>query len=124
MPPRASTPRRSSARGRLSKLFKRLRVRPYWSTPGPAENILGEIQPSAMTIDQTTAMLKSIAELAGVLVWPAVVLFLLTRYGTSLREFLDNLSEFSIKGGGFEAAAKRRVEVAAALGGAVAAQSA
>ena len=51
----------------------------------------------------------------GVLVWPAVLLFILIRFNPALREFFANLSEFSFKGAGFEASAKRKSEAAAAL---------
>ena len=74
-----------------------------------------------MTPEQATALLKAITELVGVLVWPAVVVLVLVRFGTPLREFFDSLGEFTLKAAGVEATAKRKqAEVAAALGAAVA----
>jgi CheY-like chemotaxis protein len=73
-----------------------------------------------MSVDQATGLIKSLADLLGVLVWPTLTFFLLVRYRAPLRDFLNSLSELSIKGGGVEATAKRRVEVAVALGSAVA----
>jgi CheY-like chemotaxis protein len=74
-----------------------------------------------MTAEQVVALLKSIAELLGVLVWPAVALFVLVRFGPGLREFFGSLGELTFKAAGVEATAKRRqAEAAAALGAAVA----
>ena len=68
--------------------------------------------------------MKATAELLGVLVWPGVVLFTLLRFGPALRAFFEDLSELTFKAAGIEATAKRRAEVAAALGAAVAKSSA
>lgn len=74
-----------------------------------------------MTADQAVALLKATAELLGVLVWPAVAVFVLVRFGPSLRDFFDNLGELTFKAAGVEATAKRlQAEAAAALGAAVA----
>jgi CheY-like chemotaxis protein len=74
-----------------------------------------------VTAEQVVALLKAIAELLGVLVWPAVALFVLVRFGPGLREFFDSLGELTFKAAGVEATAKRRqAEAAAALGAAVA----
>jgi CheY-like chemotaxis protein len=74
-----------------------------------------------MTADQAVALLKAIAELLSVLVWPAVALFVLVRFGPALREFFDSLGELTFKAAGVEATAKRlQAEAAAALGAAVA----
>ncbi len=52
----------------------------------------------------------------GVLVWPAVLIFVLVRFGPALREFIASVGEFSLKGAGFEASAKRKqAEAASAL---------
>ena len=73
-----------------------------------------------MTIDNTAKFLEAVAKLLGVVVWPAVLLFVLIRFGSALREFISSMSELSLKGAGFEASAKRQqVEAAAALGAAV-----
>jgi CheY-like chemotaxis protein len=74
-----------------------------------------------MTTDQIVSLLKVVAELLGVLAWPAVAVFVLIRFGPSLREFFGNLGELTFKAAGVEATAKRKqVEVAAVLGAAVA----
>ena len=72
-----------------------------------------------MTIDGFTNLVDAVTKFCGVLVWPAVVLFVLLRFGPSLRDFFSSLAEFSLKGAGFEASLKRtQTEVAAALGAA------
>jgi len=74
-----------------------------------------------MTAEQVVALLKAIAELLGVLVWPAVAVFVLVRFGPGLRDFFGSLGELTFKAAGVEATAKRRqVEAAVALGAAVA----
>jgi CheY-like chemotaxis protein len=73
-----------------------------------------------MTVEQAVALVKGVAELLGVLVWPSVALLVLVRFGPGLREFLGNLGELSFKAGGVEATAKKQVEAAFALGAAVA----
>jgi CheY-like chemotaxis protein len=61
----------------------------------------------------------------GVLVWPAVAVFMLVRFGPGLRDFFGSLGELTFKAAGIEATAKRRqVEAAVALGAAVAKSSA
>lgn len=59
-------------------------------------------------IDAFTGFLK-------VLIWPAICIFVLVRFGSVLRGFLSDLGELTLKGGGFEASAKRRMEVTDAL---------
>jgi CheY-like chemotaxis protein len=74
-----------------------------------------------MTVEQLVALLKGITELVGVLVWPAVAIYVLVRFGPGLREFFGSLGELTFKAAGVEATAKRRqVEAAVALGAAVA----
>lgn len=69
-----------------------------------------------MTIDDGVRLLDATTKLFGVLVWPAVLLFVLIRFGPALREFVVGLGEFSLKGAGFEASAKRKqVQAATAL---------
>lgn len=61
-------------------------------------------------------VLDAISRLISAVALPAIVIFVLVRFGASLRNFLANLSEFSLKGAGFEASAKRRqAEAAGAL---------
>ena len=73
-----------------------------------------------MTSTETARLLSAIAQLLGVLVWPAVVLFFFVWFRQALGSFLANLSELTIRApGGLEAMARSR-EAAAALGAAVA----
>jgi CheY-like chemotaxis protein len=71
-----------------------------------------------MTIDTAIKLVEAVTKLLGVLVWPAVLVFVLIRFGPSLRDFIANLGEFSLKAPGFEASAKIKQEAAAALGAA------
>ena len=71
-----------------------------------------------MTIDTAIKLLDALTKLLGMLAWPTVLLFVLIRFGPSLRDFISNLGEFSLKGPGFEASAKIKQEAAAALGAA------
>ena len=73
-----------------------------------------------MTTDQSISLLKAIAGLIGVLVWPALLVFLIVRFRGVIGDFLGDLSELSVKAGGVEATAKRREEAVAALGAAIA----
>src|SRR2546423_5683341 len=74
---------------------------------------------TVMTIERLVALLKAVTELMAVLVWPGIVLFILMRYGTGIRDFFADLGEFTLKGAGVEASMKRRqAEAAAALGAA------
>jgi CheY-like chemotaxis protein len=74
-----------------------------------------------MNIDESVKLIDAVAKLVAALAWPAVVVFILVRFGSSLREFIAGLGEFSLKGAGFEASAKRKqAEAAAALAAAVA----
>lgn len=69
-----------------------------------------------MPIDDFVKLVDALARLVGVLAWPALLLFVLIRFGPALKEFFSGLGEFSFKGGGFEATAKRKqAEAAAAL---------
>jgi CheY-like chemotaxis protein len=69
-----------------------------------------------MTIDNAIKLIDSVGKLLGVIVWPAITLFILLRFGPALREFIANMSEFSLKAPGIEASGRRQqVEAAAAL---------
>jgi len=69
-----------------------------------------------VTTDEIVRLIDSITKLMGVLAWPALLLFVLIRFGPAVREFFSSLGEFSLKGAGFEASAKRKqAEAAAAL---------
>ena len=50
-----------------------------------------------MSSGQTIRLISAIAELLGVLVWPAVVLFFIVWFRSGLADFLSNLAEFSFK---------------------------
>jgi CheY-like chemotaxis protein len=70
---------------------------------------------------ETTALINALASLLSAVAWPIVALFVVARYGRGIGAFFGTLSEFTLKGAGLEASAKRRqVEVAAALGAATA----
>lgn len=74
-----------------------------------------------MSVDDIVKLFDSITKLLNVLVWPAVVLYILIRFGQDLREFFSSLAELSLKGAGFEASLKRKqAEVVAALSAAAA----
>ena len=76
-----------------------------------------------MTIDDLVKLLDSLTKLVAALAWPALILFVLLRFGPSLREFFASLGEFTLKGGGLEASAKRKqAEATAALTAATAAK--
>jgi CheY-like chemotaxis protein len=69
-----------------------------------------------MTVEESANLIDAVTKLLGVLVWPAIVLFVLVRFGPALREFFASLGEFSLKGAGFEASARRKqAEAAGAL---------
>ena len=74
-----------------------------------------------MSVDDVVKLFDAITKLLNVLIWPAILLFILIRFGRDLREFFSSLGELSLKGAGFEAFLKRKqVEVAAALSAAAA----
>jgi CheY-like chemotaxis protein len=75
-----------------------------------------------MSIDDITKVVDIFAKLLGVIVWPIVIIFILFRFGRSIGELISSLTEFSVKGAGFEASGKRKTEAAAALGAALAKQ--
>lgn len=76
-----------------------------------------------MSIDGFVSILDALSKLVGVLAWPALLLFVLVRFGPALREFFASLGEFTLKGGGLEASAKRKqAEATAALTAASAAK--
>lgn len=69
-----------------------------------------------MSIDGLVKVIEALTKLLGVLVWPALLAYILARFGPALREFFFTLVEFSFKGGGFEATVKRKqAEAASAL---------
>jgi CheY-like chemotaxis protein len=77
-----------------------------------------------MSTDEFVKLLDAIAKLLGVLAWPVVALIVLIKFAGPLRSFIATLGEFSFKGPGFEASAKRKqAEAAAAVAAAVASRS-
>jgi CheY-like chemotaxis protein len=76
-----------------------------------------------MNHDNLIKVLDAITRLFGSIVWPALLLFVLIRFGPALREFIANIGEFSFMGAGFEASGKRKqAEAAAALAAAAVAR--
>ena len=74
-----------------------------------------------MSVDDIVKLFDAITKLLNVLIWPAVLLFILIRFGQDLREFFSSLGELSLNGAGFEASLKRKqAEVVAALSAAAA----
>ncbi len=72
-----------------------------------------------MTFDQVIRLIAALADLAGAVIWPIALVFVLVFFRKSLRVFLSNLGEFKLKGpGGWEASASRQVKLAALLGAA------
>jgi CheY-like chemotaxis protein len=70
--------------------------------------------------NQVTSLVNAIAQLLGVLIWPAVLMFFLIRFRAAIADFFANLGELSFRAPGLEATAKRQqVEAAAALGAAI-----
>ncbi|MBD2081607.1 response regulator [Leptolyngbya sp. FACHB-17] len=77
-----------------------------------------------MSVDDVVKLLDAVTKLLNVLIWPAVLLFILIRFGRDLRDFFSSLGELSLKGAGFEASLKRKqAEVSAALAAAAASRS-
>jgi hypothetical protein len=77
-----------------------------------------------MTVDDFVKLLDSVTRFVTVLSWPALLAFVLIRFGPALRNFFEGMGEFSFKGPDFEASAKRKkAEAAAALVAAEASRS-
>lgn len=69
-----------------------------------------------MTVDEVVKVVEASTKFLGILMWPGILLFVLIRFGPALHDFFSSLAEFSFKGAGFEASAKRRqAEATAAL---------
>ena len=67
-----------------------------------------------MSIDTFVKLLEALTKLIGAIAWPCVVVFILVRFSSALRDFIANMGEFSLKGAGFEASGKREQAEAAA----------
>lgn len=68
-----------------------------------------------MSIDNFIKLVDAITKLAGVLIWPAILVFILLRFRSALADFFSNLGEFSLKAAGMEATARVKTDAAAAL---------
>jgi CheY-like chemotaxis protein len=69
-----------------------------------------------MDVDSTAKLLEATAKLVGVVIWPVAIGYILVRFGSNIGDFISNLGEMTLKGGGFEASVKRRqTEAGAAL---------
>jgi CheY-like chemotaxis protein len=61
-----------------------------------------------VNIEEFVKVTEALAKLLGVLVWPGLLMFVVLRFGSSLKDFLSGLGELSLKGGGFEATPRRK----------------
>lgn len=69
-----------------------------------------------MSSDDIATLLDAVANLLGVLVWPAIVLAVVLRFSHQLQTLLENAGEFSLTGAGFGVALKRiQAQATAAL---------
>jgi CheY-like chemotaxis protein len=68
-----------------------------------------------VAVDELVKVVDAVTRLLGVLAWPALLAFVLVKYAPALKDFFASLGEFTFKGGGFEATAKRKQEATAAL---------
>lgn len=74
-----------------------------------------------MTVDDFVRLVDAITKLLGVLAWPILIAYVLVKFAPAMSDFFVSLGEFSFKGAGFEATAKRKqTEAAAALAAAAA----
>lgn len=74
-----------------------------------------------MIIDSIVKLLDAISRLVAEIAWPLLVLFFLLRFQSAIRSFFESLGEFSFKGGGLEASAKKvQIVTAASLAAAAA----
>lgn len=77
-----------------------------------------------MTVDEKIKLIEAIAKLIGVIAWPALIAFVILRFRPAIKSFFESLGEFSLKGAGIEASAKRKqLEAVASLAAAASADS-
>jgi CheY-like chemotaxis protein len=89
----------------------------YWpSANGAGRNFDG--REGDVTANPVTHLIMAVAQLVGVLIWPALILFVLVHFRSGFADFLDHLGEFSVKALGTEISAKRQ-EAVAAIGAAI-----
>jgi hypothetical protein len=60
-------------------------------------------------LNEIVMLIDAVARLIGVLAWPVVFVFALTILRPALHDFLSTLGEVRLKGAGFEASARRRL---------------
>ena len=65
-------------------------------------------------MDDVAKLIDSVAKLIGALVWPALIVFIVVRFGSAFSDFFSDLTELTFKGAGFEASAKRKQREATA----------
>src|SRR5689334_12551362 len=68
-----------------------------------------------MTIDDWVKIIDAIGRLFSATIWPLLILLCIILFAPALSSFFANLSEFSFKGAGFEASAKRTATAIANL---------
>jgi CheY-like chemotaxis protein len=73
-----------------------------------------------MSVDGFVKIVEAITHLLGVLLWPAVFVFVILRFRAAIADFISTLGEFSFKAAGIEATAKVRAQAAASLAAATA----
>lgn len=77
-----------------------------------------------MAIDDVVKLLDALTRLIAALAWPLLVGLVILKFAPSLRDFFQSMGEFSLKGAGFEASARRKqVEAAAGIAAAEASRS-
>jgi CheY-like chemotaxis protein len=68
-----------------------------------------------MSIDDWVKLVDAIGRLFSAIIWPLFVLMFFLLFSPALNSFFSNLSEFTFKGAGFEASAKRTATAIANL---------
>jgi len=68
-----------------------------------------------MTLDEWIKLIDAFTKLFSATIWPLLILLCLILFRSGLRGFFANLSEFTFKGAGFEASAKKAATAAANL---------
>jgi CheY-like chemotaxis protein len=68
-----------------------------------------------VAVDDLMKVVDALTRLLGVLVWPVLLAYVLVKFAPAFKDFFASLGEFTFKGGGFEATAKRKQEATAAL---------
>jgi CheY-like chemotaxis protein len=76
-----------------------------------------------MSSDTLIKIVDALSKLLGVLIWPALVAFVILRFGKSLEGFFSSIGEFSLKAAGIEATARVKAEAVAALTAAAASRT-